>query len=44
MFPLWGIPLAFILGVALLVGTMHAVKWIGRGHAMFAKAMLVRLK
>jgi len=22
---------------------MHIVKWIGRGHAAFAKAMLVRL-
>jgi hypothetical protein len=43
-FPQFLIPLAFILGVLLLIGTMHAIRWIGRGHAAFAKAMLVRLK
>ena len=43
-FPVWGIPLALIAGVILLIGTMHVIKWIGRGHAAFAKAMLVRLK
>ncbi len=43
-FPRFLIPLAFIVGLLLLVGTMHAIKWIGRGHAAFAKAMLVRLK
>jgi hypothetical protein len=42
-FPAWGIPLAMILGVIVLVALMHVVKWIGRGHAAFAKAMLVRL-
>lgn len=42
-FPVWGIPLAMILGVIVLVVFMHLVKWIGRGHAAFAKAMLVRL-
>jgi hypothetical protein len=41
--PLWAIPIAFVVGVALLIGFMHLVKWIGRGHAAFAKAMLVRL-
>jgi hypothetical protein len=41
--PLWAIPIAFVAGVILLVGFMHLVKWIGRGHAAFAKAMLVRL-
>ena len=41
--PLWAIPIAFVAGVLLLIGFMHLVKWIGRGHAMFAKAMLVRL-
>jgi hypothetical protein len=42
-FPLWGIPLAVIGGVILLVCLMHVVRWIGRGHAALAKAMLVRL-
>ena len=42
--PLWSIPIAFVAGVLILIGFMHAVKWIGRGHAAFAKAMLVRLK
>lgn len=41
--PLWGTPIAFVVGVLLLIGFMHLVKWIGRGHAAFAKAMLVRL-
>lgn len=41
--PLWAAPLAFVVGVLLLIGFMHLVKWIGRGHAAFAKAMLVRL-
>jgi Putative sensor len=44
VFPLWAIPIAFVLGVLVLIGFMHLVKWIGRGHAAFAKAMLVRLK
>jgi hypothetical protein len=43
-FPTFLIPLAFVIGVLLLIGTMHAIRWIGRGHAMFAKAMLVRLR
>jgi hypothetical protein len=42
--PAWAIPIAFVVGVLVLIGFMHAVKWIGRGHAAFAKAMLVRLK
>jgi hypothetical protein len=42
-FPAWGIPLAFVAGVIVLVGLMHVIRWIGRGHAAFAKAMLVRL-
>jgi len=43
VWPLWMIPIAFVVGVLVLVGFMHLVKWIGRGHAAFAKAMLVRL-
>jgi hypothetical protein len=42
-FPLWGIVPAMILGFLVLVVTLHVCKWIGRGHAAFAKAMLVRL-
>ena len=42
-FPLWATPLAVIAGVVVLIAWLHAVKWIGRGHAAFAKAMLVRL-
>ena len=42
-FPYWGVPVAFVVGVLLLIGSVHAIKWIGGGHAMFAKAMLVRL-
>lgn len=39
----WAAPLATIVGVFWLTGFMHLVKWIGRGHAAFAKTMLVRL-
>jgi hypothetical protein len=42
-FPAWGIPIAVILGVAVLVGTMHLIRVLGRAHAIFAKSMLVRL-
>ena len=42
-FPAWGIPLAVIGGVIVLVGMMHLIRAIGRGHATFAKSMLVRL-
>jgi len=38
-FPGWSIPFAVIAGCLLLIGFMHLVKWIGRGHALFAKAM-----
>ncbi len=41
--PAWGIPIAMIVGVVVLVAMFHVIKWIGRGHATFAKAMLVRL-
>ena len=42
-FPLWATPFAVVAGVVVLIAWLHAVKWIGRGHAVFAKAMLVRL-
>ena len=41
--PVWSIPLAMIAGALVLIGMMHLIRWIGRGHAVFAKAMLVRL-
>jgi hypothetical protein len=41
--PAWGIPVAFVVGVLVLVGMMHLIRWVGRGHAVFAKTMLVRL-
>lgn len=39
----WLVPLVMIAGAVILTGVMHLVRWIGRGHAAFAKAMLVRL-
>jgi hypothetical protein len=36
-------PLLVIDGVLLFVVSLHIIRWIGRGHAAFAKAMLVRL-
>jgi hypothetical protein len=42
-FPGWAVPFAMVAGLAVLVGMMHLIRWIGRGHAAFAKAMLVRL-
>ena len=39
----WWIPAGIILGALILIGMMHLIRWIGRGHAAFAKAMLVRL-
>ncbi len=42
--PVWSVPLAMIGGALILIGMMHLIRWIGRGHATFAKAMLVRLE
>jgi hypothetical protein len=36
-------PFVVIGGFLVLLGWFHAIRWIGRGHAAFAKAMLVRL-
>jgi hypothetical protein len=41
--PYWAMPFAVIGGVLLIVLWMHVIRWIGRGHAAFAKHMLVRL-
>ena len=36
-------PLAVIVGLLVLLVWLHLIRWIGRGHAAFAKHMLVRL-
>ena len=41
--PLWATPFAVVGGVAILLLCLHLARWIGRGHAAFAKRMLVRL-
>lgn len=41
--PTWASPLAMIGGFVLLLLWLHVIRWIGRGHAAFAKHMLVRL-
>jgi uncharacterized membrane protein len=37
----WAVPLVMIGGALLLTATMHLVKYVGRLHGHFAKAMLV---
>ncbi len=41
--PLWASPMLVVGGVIVLVLWLHLIRWIGRGHAAFAKHMLVRL-
>lgn len=41
--PYWAMPLAVLAGVVVLLLWMHLIRLIGRGHAAFAKRMLVRL-
>jgi hypothetical protein len=41
--PVWSMPVSIIVGFLVLLGWFHAFRWIGRGHATYAKAMLVRL-
>jgi Putative sensor/HAAS len=43
LLPAWAMVLFVIAGFLVLLGCLHAYRWIGRGHAVFAKAMLVRL-
>ncbi len=43
LMPAWSMPLSVIVGLLMLLGWFHAFRWIGRGHASYAKAMLVRL-
>jgi uncharacterized membrane protein len=37
----WAAPVVMLAGVLLFVVTLHLAKWVGRGHALYAKAMLV---
>jgi hypothetical protein len=41
--PYWAMPLAVLAGLVVLLLWMHLIRLIGRGHATFAKRMLVRL-
>jgi hypothetical protein len=41
--PHWAMPLAVLAGIVVVLLWMHVIRWIGRGHAAFAKRMLVRL-
>jgi hypothetical protein len=43
LLPGWAMPFVVIAGFLVLLGWLHAFRWIGRGHALYAKAMLVRL-
>ncbi|NLV72866.1 MAG: hypothetical protein GXY46_09760 [Actinobacteria bacterium] len=42
IFPVWSLPLMVIGGALLFVISLHIIRLIGRGHAAFAKVMLVR--
>jgi hypothetical protein len=43
LLPVWSMPFFVIAGFLVLLGWLHATRGIGRGHALYAKAMLVRL-
>jgi hypothetical protein len=43
LFPGWALPLVVIAGALVLVFSLHIIRGIGRLHASYAKAMLVRL-
>jgi hypothetical protein len=43
LLPEWGMVFVVLAGFLVLLGWLHAFRWIGRGHAVYAKAMLVRL-
>jgi hypothetical protein len=38
----WSYPIVFVLGIAMLFGTLHLARGIGKMHGMFAKALLVK--
>ena len=43
LLPGWGMPFVVIAGFLVLLGWFHAARWIGYGHAAYAKTALVRL-
>ena len=43
LFHTWQMPFSVIVGALLLVVWLHLIRVIGRGHAAYAKGMLVRL-
>jgi hypothetical protein len=43
MLAAWAMPLVFLAGCLFVVVWLHLIRLIGRGHAAYAKAMLVRL-
>jgi len=38
----WEYPIVFVFGIALLFGTLHLVRGIGKMHGLFAKHLLVK--
>ena len=41
--PLWSMPLTLAVGLAMLLGTMHLARGIGRLHGQLAKHLLVKI-
>ncbi len=39
---LWEVPLALVLGVLGLFMTLHVARWVGKGHGLLAKHLLVK--
>jgi len=39
--PYWLTPLVSLVGLVLIIGTMHLARWVGRAHGALAKVMLV---
>ena len=40
--PSWALPLCWVVSVALLIGTLHLARLVGRAHAALARRMLVQ--
>jgi len=38
---LWMWPFLFVFGALLFIGTLHLARWVGRGHGLMAKSLLV---
>ena len=43
LFQAWVMPFMIVAGALLIVGWLHLVRWTGKAHAAYAKAMLVRV-